>query len=219
MKRILIVVMFLLAASSLMAQPVTQRNLKEERDAKIDAIEAPVRDIDARYWARAIKQGQVTYEEFAKNSRQTLGSDKAKQELLALIKQYVTSSEKIVITPEEMKQLDDSKRQVRAFLNGSENPAAQALARVNRQIREIEEPVFELDARYWAYRVAKVKDVTLEELKQYSQNWVGERDYNQKLIEKVEENLRTGNTQKLTKKEEKQLDEATQRVRDLLNSK
>lgn len=220
MKRILVgIVMFLLAASSLMAQPVTQRNLKEERDAKIDAITAPVRDIEARYWAREVKEHRTDLVTLEQNAKQWLGSDNAKAEQLALIKHYATYAQPIVITPEEMKQLDDSKRQVRVFLNGSENPTAQALARVNRQIREIKEPVFELDARYWAYRVAKVKDVTFEELKQYSQNWVGEREYNQKLIEKVEENLQTGNTQKLTKKEEKQLEKATQRVRDLLNSK
>ena len=217
MKRILVaIVMVLLAAGSLMAQPVTQRNLKEERDAKIDAITAPVRDIEARYWAREVKEHRTDLVTLEQNAKQWLGSDNAKAEQLALIKHYATSAQPIVITPEEMKQLDDSKRQVRVFLNGSENPTAQALARVNRQIREIKEPVFELDARYWAYRIAVVKDVTLDELKAYSENWVGERSYNQKLMEKVEENLRTGNTEKLSKKEEKKLDKAKLRVHKLL---
>ena len=74
------------------------------------------------------------------------------------------------------------------------NPAAAALAHKNRQIRNVKEPVFELEARYWAYRVAKVKDITFEELEHNSHTWVGERSYNQKLMNKVAENLRTGNT-------------------------
>lgn len=206
----------LLAAVSSMAQQASLNSIKEQRDQQIDAITASVRDIDARYWAREIKEHRTSYGTLEVNSKQWLGSEAAKKELLGLIKQYVNSPTPIVITPKEMKQLDESKSQVRVFLNSAQNPASAALAQRNRQIREIEEPVFELEARYWAYRVATVKDVTLEELKANSYQWVGERAYNQKLMEKVEENLRTGNTAKLTKKEEKELEQAKARVRNLL---
>ena len=216
MKRVLFTWMaVVLAAGTLMAQPASLRSIKEQRDQKIDAIEAPVRDIEARYWAREVKEQRVNYATLETNSKQWLGGEAAKKELLKLIKQYVDSPNPIVITPQEMKQLDESKQQVREFLNSAQNPASAVLAQRNRQIREIEEPVFELEARYWAYRVATVKDVTLEELKANSYQWVGERAYNQKLMEKVEENLRTGNTAKLTKKEEKQLEQAKERVRAL----
>ena len=73
-----------------------------------------------------------------------------------------------------------------------------------------------MEARYWAYRISKVKDVTFDELERNSRNWVGERSYNQKLINKIEENLRNGNTKKLTKQEENLLKNKDKQVRQLL---
>ena len=45
---------------------------------------------------------------------------------------------------------------------------------------------------------------------------MGESSYNIKLINKVEENLRAGNTKKLTKKEERLLEKTNKQVRQLL---
>ena len=194
-------------------------DIKTERNLKIDAIMAPVQDVLARNMARQVQEGLVTLEALESDSRDWLGSAEQNQATVELVKQYLASGEKITLTPEELDRLDEAYRKTRAFLNnGRENPAAAALARKNRQIREIEEPVFELEARYWAYRIAKVKDITFEELKHNSQTWVGERSYNQKLMNKVEENLQTGNTKKLTKQEEKLLDKSKEKVRQLLNA-
>ena len=199
------------------AQKPSLEDIKAQRDAKIDAIEAPVQDIAARYWARQVQDKIIMLGALEANARDWFGSEKANKALLDLIKKYVASGKKITLTPEELDQLEENRRQVRLFLNnGRENPAAAALARTNRQIRQIKEPVFELEARYWAYRVAKVQDVTFDELAKNSHTWYGERSYNQKLIDKVEENLRTGNTRQLTKKEEALLEKAHQQVRELL---
>lgn len=220
MKRVFVgLAVVLLAAVSSMAQQASLNSIKEQRDQQIDAITASVRDIDARYWAREIKEHRTSYGTLEVNSKQWLGSEAAKKELLGLIKQYVNSPTPIVITPKEMKQLDESKSQVRVFLNSAQNPASAALAQRNRQIREIEEPVFELEARYWAYRVANVKDITFDELKEYSYGWVGEYQYNDKLMDKVKENLDTGNTAKLSRSEEKKLEKAKKRVIKLLTPK
>lgn len=192
-------------------------DIKAQRDAKIDAIEAPVRDLQAREWAMQIQNKVTTLGELQAASQNWLGSKEANQAVIDLAKQYLATGKKITLTPEELDQLEENRRQVRAFLNnGRENPAAAALARKNRQIRQIKEPVFELEARYWAYRIAKVKDVTFDELSQNSHNWVGERSYNQKLMNKVEENLRTGNTKKLTKQEEALLEKTNKQLRQLL---
>ena len=192
-------------------------DVKSERDKKIDAIIAPVRDLRAKELARKVQDKTITLEFLQESSSNWLGSKEENQALLNLVKKYLANGKKIVLTPGELDKLDDNQRQVRTFLNnGLENPAAAVLADKNRQIRKIKEPVFELEARYWAYRIDKVKDVTLEELTQYSHNWVGERSYNQKLINKIEENLRTGNTKELTKKENKLLEKTNKRIRKLL---
>ena len=192
-------------------------DIKTERDKKIDAIISPVRDLRARELTRKVQDKVTTLESLEKASNNWLGSKEESQAVINLVKEYLSTGKKITLTPEELDKLDDNQRQVSTFLNnGLENPAAAALARKNRQIRKIKEPVFELEARYWAYRIDKVKDVTFEELTRYSHNWVGERSYNQKLINKIEENLRTGNTKELTKQENKLLEKTNKQIRKLL---
>lgn len=61
-----------------------------------------------------------------------------------------------------------------------------------------------------------VKNVTMEDLSKSSLNWVGERSYNQKLINRISENIKTGNTAALTDKEMKKLDKANEKVRNIL---
>lgn len=192
-------------------------DIKAERDKKIDAITAPVRDLQARELAQQVQEKTIALTALQAASRDWLGSREQNQAVIELAKQYVATGKKITLTPEELDQLEENRRQVRAFLNnGRENPAAAALARKNRQVRNLKEPVFELEARYWAYRIAKVKDVTFEELERNVHSWAGERSYNQKLINQVAENLRTGNTKRLTKQEEKLLENTHKQVRRLL---
>ena len=177
--------------------------VKHERDAKISAISAKVQDIEARYYARQVQQGNLLMGTLEENAKSWLGLPEENERFVALVKQYADGPQVPALTPEEMEQLDENKREIRAFLNnGRENPAAAKLAERNRKIRELKEPVFELEARYWAWRVSKVKDTTIEELAAFSQNWIGERAYNQKLIAKIRENVQSGNTKQLTKKEE-----------------
>lgn len=193
--------------------------VKHERDAKISAITAQVQEIEARYYARQVQQGYIMMGTIEAESKNWLGLPQENAKLVALIKQYVNGPKVPALTPEEMDALDENKREVRLFLNnGKENPAAAKLAERNRQIRLLREPVFELDARYWAWRVAVVKDTTLKELEEHSQHWVGERSYNAKLIEQIRQNLKDGNTKSLTKKEEKKLEEVDKQVRKLLNN-
>lgn len=191
--------------------------IKQERDEKIAAITAKVRDIDARYWAARIRDGQLSLQTLRQESVHWLGTAQENEALLSLIEHYVQQRNFPRVSAEEMKKLDENKAEVRAFLNnGRENPAAVALAERNRQIRNIEEPVFDLEARYWAWRVAKVKDVSLEELKRNSASWVGETSYNLRLMEAVEKNIKNGNIKPLSKKEEKRLRQTKEQIRKLL---
>jgi len=193
------------------------QSVKQERAAKISAITAKVQDINARYYARQVQQGQVMIGSLESASKSWLGLPEQNAQLIALIKEYARGPEVPDLTWQELDQLDENNREVQRFLhNGRENPAAAKLAEMNRKIRELKEPVFELDARYWAWRVAVVKDTTMDELEGYAKNWVGERSYNQKLIAKIRENVQTGNTKKLTKEEEKKLNKVTKQVRKLL---
>ena len=78
-------------------------------------------------------------------------------------------------------------------------------------------PVFELEARYWAWRIAEVKDTTLEQLRSYSVQWVGEPAENARMILAIEENLKNGNTKRLSAAEMKKLRKTHEQIGKLIS--
>ena len=194
-------------------------NIKKQRDEKIDEITSRVRDIKARQLALNIKAKQTTLQELKKNSRNQLGSDKENAALLALTEKYLNSGKTITINEEEWDRLDESNRQVRTFLNnGKETDSDKKRILENKKLRKIYESVFEIEARYWAYRIEYGKDITFEQLSLNSISWPGEHSYNQKLINKIAENIKTGNTRRQDEKEQKKLDKAKEKIRKLLSA-
>lgn len=65
-------------------------------------------------------------------------------------------------------------------------------------------PVFDISAKYWAWRVAQTKDVKLRHIRS-SDPYRGSRSYYKKLRKAVKENIKNGNTGPLTTDEEKLL--------------
>jgi len=194
-----------------------EADLKQQRNAKIDAIMAPVRDIEARELALKVKNNQITFEKLEEFSKGWLGSAEENKAVIERAKKYVSDGKKISITPEEFRKLDESNKKIQTFLNdGKKTSVASKAEYRNSKVLKIQKPVFELEARYWANRVAEKKDVTFEELSKSSLNWIGSREYNQKLINKIEENIKKGNTKKLTDKEQKKLDEANEKISQLM---
>ncbi len=192
-------------------------NAAEKRLKEVDAIKSKVRDIKARELALGIKAGKYTVKNLREESKNWTGTAKGNKELVDLAVKYSKSKKTVSISEEEWDKLDENNRKVRTFLNnGKETDGDKALLKRNKKIRKVQEEVFELDARYWANRVAVVKNVTMEDLSKSSLNWVGERSYNQKLINRISENIKTGNTAALTDKEMKKLDKANEKVRNIL---
>lgn len=194
-------------------------NLKMQRNAKIDAITAPVRDIQARNFALQVKNNQTTFEKLDELSKHWLGSEKENKAVLDLAKKYVKEGKNISITEKEWAALKESNNKVNKFLNdGKKNNHVNAADKKDKKIQKMQESVFDLKARYWAYRVAEKKDVTFEELSKSSLNWIGSREYNQKLINKIEENIKKGNTKPLSEKEQKKLDKNNEKIRKFLKT-
>lgn len=215
-KTVYMFVFFCLAFVSAYAADV--QDIRQQRDAEISRITSQVRDIEARYWANSVEQNRVSLGELEQTAQTNwLGTLQERMQLMELIKQYLAKGSVPPLTADELAQLDENKQQVQAFLNdGRQNPAAAALAARNRRITQIKQPVFDLEARYWAWRVVQVKDVTMEELSAQAENWVGERSTNRRLMQAVEKNIKEGNTAALSKKEVKRLEEANRQVRNLL---
>lgn len=85
---------------------------------------------------------------------------------------------------------------------------------INQQVALLDQEVEDLQARYWAWRVVHEKNTTLEELKQYSEHWIGDGARSYQLIEEA---VRKGNVVKLTPEEHRRLDEHRKKARSLLN--
>ena len=91
----------------------------------------------------------------------------------------------------------------------------QNLAEKNQQqVSALQREVEDLQARYWANRVLNEKDVTLEDLKRFSQGWVGDGERQYRLIEAA---VQTGHVTPLTPEEHRQLLEAQRQVNAALN--
>lgn len=88
---------------------------------------------------------------------------------------------------------------------------------LNAKINALEQKTLDLDARYWAHRVAvDPKDITMEQLEENSKQWTGSKELNTQLIAKIKENIRTGNTAPLTEKERAKLTATSEKISDLL---
>ncbi len=224
MKRVLLAVMAVLMSTGvLMAQVGAKDVLQERTIEKYAEIMTPVMDIQARSEAQFYKEDAYSYDLFKRGfyTGGAYNGSAYEKELRALIEKYMNSSDPIVVTEDEKEQLESRRREFDRFRSNQRTAQMRTYKEqdvMNRKIREIEEPLFELEARYWAYRIAHVKDITFDELNQYSYDWVGEYQYNKKLMAKVKENLETGNTAKLSRREEKKLEKAKKRIVKLLTS-
>ncbi len=87
--------------------------------------------------------------------------------------------------------------------------------KIDEEICRLEEPVRDLDARYWAGRIV-AGDVTYEELEKNSHHWFGGEECNRRLMEKIRQNLDTGNTHPLTQEEEELLERVNQAARAVI---
>ena len=194
-----------------------EANAKSQLNASLDNITSKVRDISARELALNVKYKIITFEQLDKYSKGWLGSREENKALLDLAKKYVQEGKTISITPEEWAKLDENKTQVRAFLNdGKITDFDKQRIETNKKIVKIEKSVFEIEARAWANNIAE-KKTTFEELAKNSLSWSGDPAFNQKMINKIEENVKKGNTKKLNEKEKQRLNEAKQKIRELLN--
>ena len=190
-----------------------------DTDAEIDILQLPVRDIRARELVLKIKYQRTSLEELKSSYKNWLGSDQENKAVVDLTEKYVKAGSTVTVTPEEWDRLEESNHKISLFLNGGrEKPASENRFLKNRKITELSLPVFEIDARYWAWRIAEAKDVTFEQIAGSSLGWVGERSYNARLVSRIEENLKTGNTRKLTDLEQKKLDEMFEYLETYRNS-
>lgn len=90
-------------------------------------------------------------------------------------------------------------------------------ASMDAHIDSISSAVFDIEARYWAYRISGPNaDISFEELDKHSKNWVGSQEENAKLMQEINKYIKNGKVSPLTPKEKESLDNAKQQISELL---
>lgn len=208
------------------------KTAKEQRDQQIDELEAPVRDIRARIFAKQVQDRLTTMKQLEESSKNWLGSDKANKDTLDLIKKYVKAGKPIKVTAEEMAKFNESNSKVRDFLNIGKKDSANkheksannkkedtkelTFAEKMDKINKIQMSVIDLEARSWAKRIADGNDITLEQLSEKSKGWIGKKEYKEKLLKKIGKYIEKGKIKPLTDKETDKLNQATLDIREIL---
>ena len=77
---------------------------------------------------------------------------------------------------------------------------------IDRELCRLQEQTMDLDARYWAGRIAS-GEFSYEELEENSHHWVGDEECNRRLMEQIRKDLKEGNTAPLTAEEEERLEQ------------
>ena len=118
MKNLMILSIALFLTMPLHAQ--SSRQNMANINQKIDALSAPVNDIEARYWASRVQSGSISIEKLEEASKGWLGSKEANQKHISLIKKYLKSGKKVSVTSDEFAKMDENKKKIREFLKQAE---------------------------------------------------------------------------------------------------
>lgn len=219
MKKLMIVVTLLgLAAAQVKAQEVAARPAQA---GAADAVHARVLDAEALSWAWRIgKAKNMSYQDLEKNSAGWGRSEAVRGQLLAKVTEIINNGQVRRLTTREDSELDAAQAEVRAILSGrsarAEKSAGQRAARqtaINRVAREM----LEVEAKYWAWRIAVVRNITYNELKGYSEGWMRGAEVGAELLAKVKEKLQSGENPALGRAEQANLDACKKRMKQILS--
>ena len=84
------------------------------------------------------------------------------------------------------------------------------------KVDAIDREIMDLDVKQWAWRVTTVKDVTYDQLRDYSKRWVMKEDTKQVFLSKLADKLKKGVTARPSDEEMARLNAAKARQRAIL---
>lgn len=212
------------AQSDKVEDVATKNSYINPLNQKIDEIQSPVRDIEARHYALQVQQNVSTLEDLEKSSKSWLGTEKANKELLELVRTYVRKGTPIVITDEERTKLEENRKQVRALLNvdsektrenKKEEQPVRTFDEKMAKINEIQMSVIDLKSRSIASSIIDGKE-TMEQFEEYSKSWIGTKEYKAQLLGKVRNLVKKGKVDPLSEREIDKLNNSTLEIRDIL---
>lgn len=211
MEKLLIVLILLgIAAAPVKAQTAP---------APADAVYARVLNTEAMAWAWSIQKAKnISYQDLEAKSAGWGRGEAVRGQLLAKVKDIIYNGQVRRLTTGEETELAAARTEARGLASGagSEKSAGQRAARqaaVNGAAREM----MKVEAKYWAWRIAVIRDVTFSELKANSEGWMRGAELTDELLAKVKVNLQSGETPELSKGEQATMDACKKRIKLLVS--
>lgn len=209
MKKLMMIATLLgMAAGQAMAQ-----------NAAADAVHARVLNTEALSWAWSIRKAKtISYQDLENKSANWGRGQAVRGQLLTKVKEIINNGQVRRLTTGEESELNAARAEAKALVSGGsfEKSAGQPSARqaaINGAAREM----LDVEAKYWAWRIAVIRDITFNELKGNSENWMRGAELNDELLAKVKVNLQSGETPALSKGEQAKLDAGRKRIKQLVS--
>lgn len=211
MKKLIIIITLLgIAAAPVMARAAA---------APADAVYARVLNTEAMAWAWSImKAKNISYQDLENKSANWGRGEAVRSQLLAKVKDIINNGQVRRLTTGEEAELAAARAEARGLSSraGSEKSAGQRSARqaaINGAAREM----LDVEAKYWAWRIAVIRDVTFNELKAKSEGWMRGAELTEELLAKVKVNLQSGETPELGKGEQATMDACKKRIKQIVS--
>lgn len=223
MKRILIALALLIFSVPAFAAGTAvsgKMSLQEKKDA-VDVIHLENLEVEALYWARRIAVvGDINYQGLYSNSERWVMGKEVRDKLFARMKEILDAGKARDLTDEELDRYDSGKDKIRMIL-GTYTPKTpqQLKVKADREaIDAINREIMDVDARYWAWRIAVVNDTGYNDLAVKAERWIGKTETKKELFKKIQELLDSGDARPLTPEEKTRHDEGKARIRAILKA-
>lgn len=223
MKKLIIALSLLIFSVPVFAAGVAvsgKMSLQEKRDA-LDVIHLENLEVEALYWARRIAVvGDLTYGGLHANSERWIMGKEVRDKLFARMKEILDAGEARNLTDEERARYESGGDRRRMILGTytPKNPKQPRVSAEREAIDVISREIMDVEARYWAWRIAVVRDTDYNDLSAKSEGWIGKTETKKELFKKIQGLLDAGDTRPLTAEEKARFDEGKARKKAILKA-
>lgn len=213
---IMIVTLLGLAAAPVKAQDAAGRSAQA---GAAEAVYARILDVEAMSWAWRIEKGNsLSYAKLQKMSANWGRGEVVCGQLLAKVKEIINGRQVRRLTSKEEAELEAANAEVRALSSGVRSYSEKSGVRLNNKQVSTDKAareILEVEAKYWAWRIAVVRNITFNELKANSDGWMRGVEVSEELLAKVKVRLQSGEIAALSKAEEAKLDAGRKAIKEM----
>lgn len=178
-----------------------------------DAIQLEALDTTAMYWAWRISvKHDATYEQFEKYAFAWDVRPATRDLLLERIRGLIASGKARKLDQREEKVLSDTEARLAALTTNQPRMTADFKRKLDAKDAAMR-PVADIEAMFWAWRIAGNKDISYEELRKDSASWFSSEETKERLFKDIKALLDSGKARALTAEESSRYQNALQNAK------